>query len=40
MIPGHCDPAVNLHDFLIAVKGARARGRVERIIRVDGRGLT
>lgn len=38
LIPGHCDPTVNLHDFLIGVRGGLAAGTVERIIRVDARG--
>ena len=38
LIPGHCDPTVNLHDRLIAVRGGLAHGVVERIIRVDARG--
>ena len=38
LIPGHCDPTVNLHDFLIGVRGGLATGMVERIIRVDARG--
>jgi len=38
LIPGHCDPTVNLHDCLIGVKGGLANGKVERIIRVDARG--
>ena len=38
LIPGHCDPTVNLHDFLIGVRGGLAQGVVERIIRVDARG--
>ena len=38
LIPGHCDPTVNLHDFLIGVRGGLAMGTVERIIRVDARG--
>ena len=38
LIPGHCDPTVNLHDFLIGVRGGLALGVVERIIRVDARG--
>jgi len=29
---------VNLHDFLIGVRGGLATGTVERIIRVDARG--
>ena len=38
LIPGQCDPTVNLHDFLIGVRGGLATGTVERIIRVDARG--
>ncbi|EJE51545.1 putative amino acid aldolase or racemase [Acidovorax sp. CF316] len=38
LIPGHCDPTVNLHDYLIGVRGGLALGTVERIIRVDARG--
>ena len=38
LIPGHCDPTVNLHDHLIGVRGGLAQGIVEYIIRVDARG--
>jgi D-serine deaminase-like pyridoxal phosphate-dependent protein len=38
LVPGHCDPTVNLHDFLIGVSGGLQRGKVERLIRVDARG--
>lgn len=38
LIPGHCDPTVNLYDFMIGVSGGLRRGTVDRIIRVDGRG--
>ncbi len=38
LIPGHCDPTVNLHDHLIAVRGGLANGKVDRILRVDARG--
>ena len=38
LIPGHCDPTVNLHDYLIGVSGGLVHGTVERIIRVDARG--
>ena len=38
LIPGHCDPTVNLHDHLIGVRGGLEHGTVERIIRVDARG--
>jgi D-serine deaminase-like pyridoxal phosphate-dependent protein len=38
LIPGHCDPTVNLHDYMIGVTGGLRKGTVERIIRVDARG--
>lgn len=38
LIPGHCDPTVNLHDCLIGVRGGLAHGTVERVIRIDARG--
>jgi D-serine deaminase-like pyridoxal phosphate-dependent protein len=38
LIPGHCDPTVNLHEHYIGVRGGLAHGTVERIIRVDARG--
>ena len=38
LIPGHCDPTVNLHDVLIGVEGGLRNGTVRRIFRVDARG--
>lgn len=38
LVPGHCDPTVNLHDHLIGVSGGLQQGKVDRIIRVDARG--
>ncbi len=38
LIPGHCDPTVNLHDWLIGVRGGLQAGTVEELIRVDARG--
>ena len=38
LIPGHCDPTVNLHDAMIGVRGGLVSGHVERVIRVDTRG--
>jgi D-serine deaminase-like pyridoxal phosphate-dependent protein len=38
LIPGHCDPTVNLHNHMIGVAGGLEKGTVERIIRVDARG--
>lgn len=34
LVPAHCDPTVNLHDWIVAVR----RGRVEDVWRVDARG--
>jgi D-serine deaminase-like pyridoxal phosphate-dependent protein len=38
LIPGHCDPTVNLHDAMIGVTGGLRSGTVQRIFRVDARG--
>lgn len=38
LIPGHCDPTVNLHDRLIAVRGGLPQGVVEAVWTVDARG--
>ncbi len=38
LVPGHCDPTVNLHDAMIGVRGGLQHGVVERIIKVDARG--
>ena len=38
LIPGHCDPTVNLHAHMIGVTGGLEKGRVDKIIRVDARG--
>ncbi len=38
LVPGHCDPTVNLHSHLIGVRGGLRDGVVERIITVDARG--
>lgn len=38
LIPGHCDPTVNLHDWMIGVRGGLQAGTVEELIRVDTRG--
>ena len=38
LIPGHCDPTVNLHERLTGVRGGLHAGWVERSIRVDARG--
>jgi D-serine deaminase-like pyridoxal phosphate-dependent protein len=38
LIPGHCDPTVNLHDVMIGVTGGLRHGTVQHIIEVDARG--
>lgn len=38
LVPGHCDPTVNLHDRYLGVRGGLAGGRVERAIAIDARG--
>jgi D-threonine aldolase len=38
LIPGHCDPTVNLHDQMVGVRGGLLNGQVERIITVTARG--
>lgn len=39
LIPGHCDPTVNLHRHLIAVRGGLVEGRVEAVVPVLARGV-
>ncbi|KAI9295527.1 putative threonine aldolase [Neoconidiobolus thromboides FSU 785] len=34
LIPGHCDPTFNMHDYVVAVKG----GKVEHVWPIEGRG--
>ena len=38
LIPGHCDPTVNLHDHMLGVRGGLQHGTVEQLIKVDARG--
>lgn len=38
LIPGHCDPTVNLHDMMIGVEGGLRKGVVQRMFKVDARG--
>jgi D-serine deaminase-like pyridoxal phosphate-dependent protein len=40
LVPGHCDPTVNLHDHLVGVRGGLAGGRVEAVWPVDARGAS
>ena len=38
LVPGHCDPTVNLHAHYIAVRGGLAHGVVEAVWPIDARG--
>jgi D-serine deaminase-like pyridoxal phosphate-dependent protein len=38
LVPGHCDPTVNLHDAYVAVRGGLERGVVEAVWPIDTRG--
>ena len=38
LVPGHCDPTVNLHDHFVAVRGGLEHGVVEAVWPVDARG--
>ena len=38
LVPGHCDPTVNLHDHYIAVRGGLDTGSVAAVWPVDARG--
>jgi D-serine deaminase-like pyridoxal phosphate-dependent protein len=38
LVPGHCDPTVNLHDRYVAVRGGLAHGVVEALWPIDTRG--
>jgi len=40
LIPGHCDPTVNLHDVYVVVRGGLERGVVEAVWPIDARGCT
>ncbi len=38
LVPGHCDPTVNLHDRYVAVRGGLAGGVVEVVWTIEARG--
>lgn len=38
LIPGHCDPTINLHDFMVGVRGGLEGGQVECVWPVHARG--
>ena len=38
LVPGHCDPTVNLHDRYVAVRGGLIAGYVEAVWAIEARG--
>jgi len=38
LVPGHCDPTVNLHDRYVCVRGGLERGIVEAVWPIEARG--
>ena len=38
LVPGHCDPTVNLHDRYVVVRGGLADGVVEAVWPIEARG--
>ncbi|MDH5540104.1 MAG: DSD1 family PLP-dependent enzyme [Rhizobacter sp.] len=40
LLPGHCDPTVNLHDHYVVVQGGLTQGHVTALWPVDARGCT
>jgi D-serine deaminase-like pyridoxal phosphate-dependent protein len=38
LVPGHCDPTVNLHDYYVVVRGGLESGTVEAVWPIDARG--
>lgn len=40
LVPGHCDPTLNLHDALVAVRGGVVQGEVQGLWPVAARGLS
>jgi D-serine deaminase-like pyridoxal phosphate-dependent protein len=38
LVPGHCDPTVNLHDRYVVVRGGLATGVVEAVWPIEARG--
>ena len=40
LVPGHCDPTVNLHDHFVVVRGGLTDGVVDALWPVDARGRT
>jgi D-serine deaminase-like pyridoxal phosphate-dependent protein len=38
LIPGHCDPTVNLHDEFVGLRGGLQAGRVTELLPINARG--
>lgn len=38
LVPGHCDPTINLHAYGVGVRGGLVDGLVEAVWRIDARG--
>ena len=38
LVPGHCDPTVNLHERYVGIRGGLEDGVVESLWRIDARG--
>ena len=38
LVPGHCDPTVNLYDWYVCVRGGMERGVVEALWPITARG--
>jgi D-serine deaminase-like pyridoxal phosphate-dependent protein len=38
LVPGHCDPTFNLHDFAFGIRGGLERGSIEEVVMVGARG--
>ena len=38
LVPGHCDPTVNLHDQYVCIRGGLGRGVVESVWAIEARG--
>jgi D-serine deaminase-like pyridoxal phosphate-dependent protein len=38
LVPGHCDPTINLYDWYVAVRGGLEAGRVEALWAITARG--
>lgn len=39
LIPGHCDPTVNLHNHYVVLRGGLIEGTVEAVVPIEARGV-